>query len=79
MLSAAYLARVVTDWVDQSAVRSLSVRFVAIAHLDDEVHCRAVVAKKFVEHGEECVTLELSAQNQRGETKITGTAVVALA
>ena len=79
MLSAAYLARVVTDWVDQSAVRSLSVRFVAITHLDDEVHCRATVAKKSVEHGEKRVTLELAAQNQRGETKITGTAVVALA
>jgi acyl dehydratase len=78
MLSAAYLARVVTGWVDQPAVRSLSVRFVAITHLDDEVHCRATVARKFVEHGEARVALELCAQNQHGEMKLTGTAVVAL-
>jgi acyl dehydratase len=79
MLSAAYLARVVTHWVDPSALRSLGVRFVAITHLEDEVHCRAVVAKKSIEHGENCVTLQLFAQNQQGDMKITGTAVVAMA
>lgn len=79
MLSAAYLARVVTNWVDQSAIRSLGVRFVAMTHVGDEVHCRATVSKKHVEHGEKRVTLELSARNQSGEIKITGTAVVALA
>jgi acyl dehydratase len=79
MLSAAYLARVVTNWVDQSAIRTLGVRFVAITHVGDEVHCRATVSKKHVEHGEKRVTLELSAHNQSGEIKITGTAVVALA
>lgn len=78
MLSVAYLARAVTHWVNQSALRGLSVRFVAITHLDDEVHCRATVTKKRIERGEKRVTLELSVHNQSGEMKITGTAEVAL-
>lgn len=78
MLSVAYLARVLTHWVDPSALRSLGVRFVAITHVGDEVHCRATVSKKHLDHGEKRVTLELSAHNQSGEMKITGTAVVAL-
>lgn len=79
MLSAAYLARVLTQWVDPSAVRQLSVRFVAITQLGDQVHCQAQVTEKRVQNGEQCVALELTARNQSGEVKLTGTAVVALA
>lgn len=78
MLSAAYLARVLTHWVEQSAIRRLSVRFAAITQLGDEVRCRARVSEKFVQNGEQCVALELTARNQSDEIKLTGTAVVAL-
>ncbi|HQQ68919.1 MAG TPA: MaoC/PaaZ C-terminal domain-containing protein [Alicycliphilus sp.] len=78
MLSAAYLARVLTRWVDPTAIRQLGVRFVAITHLGDEVHCQARVSGKFWEDGMPCIALELRACNQAGEAKITGTAVVAL-
>ncbi len=37
MLSAAYLARVLTRWVDPTAIRRLSVRFVAITHIGDDL------------------------------------------
>ena len=79
MLSAAYLSRVLTQWVDPSAIRQLGVRFVAITHLGDQVHCQARVAEKLFQNGECCVALELTACNQSGEIKLTGTAVVALA
>ncbi len=79
MLSAAYLARVLTHWVEQSAIRRLSVRFAAITQLGDEVRCQARVSEKFVQNGEQYVALELTARNQSDEIKLTGTAVVALA
>ena len=77
MLSAAYLARVLTRWVNPTAIRHLSVRFVAVTHIGDEVHCRATVAGKFVDDGTPCVRLHLLAHNQAGEPRLTGTAVVA--
>lgn len=79
MLSAAYLARVLTHWVAQSAIRQLSVRFVAITQVGDEVRCHATVTEKLVQNGEPCVVLELTARNHSDEVRLTGTAVVALA
>lgn len=79
MLSAAYLARMLTRRVEPAALRRLSVRFAAITHIGDEVHCRARVSSQHVEQGEARWTLALTAGNQTGETKLTGTAVVAAA
>jgi len=78
MLSAAYLARLLTRWAEPGAIRQLSLRFVAITHLGDEVHCRATVAGKFHDGATPCVRLELLAHNQAGEPRLRGTAVVAL-
>lgn len=77
MLSAAYLARVLTRWAEPAALRRFSVRFEAITHIGDEVHCQARATGHCIEHGEPCLTLALTARNQAGETKLTGTAVVA--
>lgn len=77
MLSAAYLARVLTRWVEPSAIRRYSVRFTAITHIGDEVRCQGRVTEKLVQEGEPCVALELTARNQFGELKLAGTAVVA--
>lgn len=63
MLSAAYLGRVLTHWVEPSAIRRLSVRFMAITQLGDEVRCQARVSEKFI---------------QNGEVRLTGSAMVAL-
>ena len=79
MLSAAYLARVLTRRVEPAALRRLSVRFEAITHIGDEVHCQAWVTGHCIEQGDPCLTLALTARNQAGETKLTGTAVVAAA
>jgi len=78
MLSAAWLARVLTRWVEPTAIRRLGVRFVAITHIGDEVHCQATVAAKFQEGGTPCVRLDLRVYNQAGETKLTGMAELAM-
>jgi acyl dehydratase len=77
MLSAAWLARVLTNWVPQSAIRSLDVRFAAITHVGERITCTAKIAEKFEHDGQRCVKLQLATANQDGFTKLTGEALVA--
>ena len=79
MLSAAYLGRLLTAWVPQSQVRSLSVRFTGITQLGHIPTCTGKVIEKFEEAGERRVRLALRCANQYGEEKLAGEAVVALA
>ncbi|MCY1195898.1 MaoC like domain protein [compost metagenome] len=77
MLSAAYLARLLTNWVPQSALREFAVRFVAITHVGDEVRCSGRVVERFEAQGEVRLRVELLARNQAGELKLSGAAVLA--
>lgn len=76
MLSAAYLGRLLTNWVPQRALKSLSVRFVAITQVGDALVCRATVAEKLVGRN---VRLALSVRDGAGAQKLAGEAVVELA
>jgi acyl dehydratase len=77
MLSAAWLARVLTNWVPQSAIRSLDVRFAAITHVGERITCTGRVSEKFEHAGERCLKLQLATANQDGIAKLTGEALVA--
>ncbi|MFZ3025211.1 MaoC family dehydratase [Pseudomonas sp.] len=79
MLSAAYLGRLLTQWVPQSQVRSLSIRFTGITQLGHIPTCTGKVVEKFEKAGEKRVRLQLRCANQYGEEKLAGEAVVALA
>jgi acyl dehydratase len=78
MLSAAYLGRLLTNWVPQQNIRSLGMRFLGITHLQHTVRCTGRIAEKFEAEGEARIRVEISAINQYGEIKIAGEAVVAL-
>jgi acyl dehydratase len=75
MLPMAYLARLLTGWVPQAALRSLKARFVSITHVGDQLICRATVTEKLA--GRQ-VLLTLSVRDQSGIEKLAGEAVVAL-
>lgn len=79
MLSAAYLGRLLTQWVPQQQVRSLSIRFTGITHLGHIPSCTGTLTEKFEENGEQRVRLQIRCANQYGEEKLAGEAVVALA
>jgi len=79
MLVMAYMGRSVTDWVPQSAIRSFSTRFTAITRVGNAITCIGKVVDKMEEGGEKRVRLEITAQDQDGEVKGAGEAVVALA
>ncbi|MBM7063021.1 dehydratase [Pseudomonas sp. UL073] len=79
MLSAAYLGRLLTQWVPQPQIRNLAVRFVGITHLGHVPTCTGKVIDKFEQDGETRVRIALTCSNQYGEPRLTGEAVVALA
>ena len=76
MLSMAYLARTLTDWVPQQALRQFGTRFAAITRVGERITCRGRVVEKLPDHE---VRIELVASNDAGETKLIGDAIVALA
>jgi len=78
MLGMAFLGQLLTAWVPQRAIRSLSARFVAMAFPGDEIACLGKVVGKYTEGDEKRVELELAAQNQKGENIQLGKATIAL-
>ncbi len=78
MLSAAYLGRLLTNWVPQQQVRRLSLRFSGIAHLGNTPTCSGRIVEKLEDAGEKRVRIEIKCANQYGEDKIVGEALVAL-
>ena len=78
MLSMAYLGRLLTNLVPQTAIRQYGVRFGAITNLRDKITCSGKVLEKYEENGEKLVKLEVTAANQDGDVKLSGHAVVAL-
>ncbi|QQX82782.1 MaoC family dehydratase [Cupriavidus necator] len=76
MLSTAYVARLVTDWVGQDQLRDLKVRFTGITHLRDAPLCTGRITGRFEANGETRLRVEITCANQAGEAKIVGEAVV---
>ncbi|MGR3760540.1 MaoC family dehydratase [Roseobacteraceae bacterium NS-SX3] len=75
MLGMAYLGRLLTGWVPQTAIREFTTRFVAITQVHAVVTCTGTVAEK---REGNLVALEIQAADQNGEVKLTGTALVEL-
>jgi acyl dehydratase len=72
MLSSAWLARLLTNWAPQSALRSLNVRFVAMTHVGDQITCTGQIAAK--EPG--AVRIAIQSADAQGEVKLRGEAVI---
>jgi acyl dehydratase len=78
MLSMGWLARLLTNWVPQSAIRDYSVRFAAMTQVHENITCSGEVTEKFEVDGERRVRLSLTTVNAEGQIKLSGDAVVAL-
>lgn len=79
MLSMAYLAQVLTQWVPQEQLRTWHVRFTAITPLFATVRCGGEVVEVYEEGGERRARLKLFAHTDQGVKTLDGEAVVALA
>jgi acyl dehydratase len=77
MLSVAWLGRLVTNWVPQSAIRSLDVRFAAITQVGERITCTGEIAETFEHAGQRLARLHIKTSNELGQIKVTGEAVIA--
>ena len=78
MLSAGYLAQMLTNWVPQSALKSFNNRFTAMTQIGDTVSCSGKIVEKFEKDGEKFIRLELYTNTPQAHT-IVAEAVVVLA
>ena len=78
MLTAAFVARCLTDYVGADALRRYKVRFQSRVWPGDTITCRGRVTKKYEADGEPRIDGEVVALTQRGETAVTGTFTAAL-
>jgi len=74
MLSMAYLARYLTDWVPQGQIRSMSTRFAAITPVGAQPTCQGRV----VAVDGRTATVDLDVTLPDGTTTLSGAAVVEL-
>jgi acyl dehydratase len=75
----AWLGHVVTNWMGEAGqLERLSAQVRRHNLIGDTTWCRGVVRDKEIVEGRALVHLDLSADNQRGETTATGAATVAL-
>lgn len=77
MLIMAYLGRMLTNWVPQSALRSYQVRFSSITQVHDKITCTGRIVEKIDD--DKSVRVEIQAANQDGDVKLSGEAVIELA
>jgi acyl dehydratase len=78
MLGMAWLARLLTEYAPQTALKRFDVRFLGITHLGHAMRCSGRVVERLEHEGEACLRIELHSANQFGQTKIIGEAIVAL-
>jgi acyl dehydratase len=79
MLSMAWLGRLLTNWVPQTAIREYNVRFASMTQIGEVITCSGEVTDKFEHAGEQRVRLSLTTANAEGQVKLSGDAVIALA
>ncbi len=78
MLSMAYLARLMTDWLPQAQLRSFSVRFVSITPVHGQPTCRGVITTIERVNSEPVATVDLEVVLADGTRTLTGIATVTL-
>jgi acyl dehydratase len=78
MFTMGLLGKALTDFVGVGNLKLYRVRFTKQTWPGETLTTRVVVAKKYEEHGEHRVDLDVSVVNENGESKIQGVAVAAL-
>ena len=76
MLDMAYMGQLLTNWVAQQNIVSFEVKFRAIVYVGDQITCSGLVVEKIeTEKGVE-LKINLKAENQHHEVKLTGEAII---
>jgi len=76
MMSTAYVSELMTSLLGEGFIQggSMAVKFIKPVYVDDTLTIRGTVVDKTPEQGATRVTVEVWAENQRGEKTMVGTA-----
>jgi acyl dehydratase len=79
MLMASFLAQMLTGWMGvRGVLKKLKTRNEQFLLVNEDIHCKGTVVKKFVEGPEHFVEVELAAEKSDGIRCVSATALVAL-
>jgi acyl dehydratase len=78
MFTMGLLGKALTDYVGVGNLKLYRVRFTKQTWPGEKLTTKVTVAKKYEEHGEHRVDLDVSVVNENGEPKIQGVAIAAL-
>ena len=73
MLSAAWLARQLTNWAPQTALRALDLRFAAPTQVGECIRCTGHVTERL----DHALRVELQTRNEQGQVKLSALALLA--
>jgi acyl dehydratase len=78
MLIMAYCGRMLGQWVPQASIKAFDTRFLAMTRVGDAITIEAKVIEKLAAVDGRCVRVAITARDQYGEAKTSGSAVVEL-
>ncbi len=78
MLSMAWLGRLLTNWVPQTAIREFSVRFAAMTQVGEAITATGRVTEKLERDGQTLVRLDIQTTHADGQVKLAGVALIAV-
>jgi len=76
MLIMSYLGRLLTNSVPQYQIKNFNVQFSNMTYVNQKIICTGKVLEKNSIDGEETVTVALKVEDQQGEKKIIGKAII---
>lgn len=78
-LKNAFLGQLLHDWVgEQGRIKRFGCSYRGMDYPNQNILCRGVVTRKYVENGEHLVDLDIWTENPEGQKTSPGTATVAL-
>lgn len=78
MLIMGFVGQAITSYVPKKSLKKFTVRFGGMTKLDDVITVSGSVKDKRTENGQNIITGEVSAIDQNGDTKVSGTFDAAL-
>ena len=78
MLVMGFVGQMLSNYVGPQALKKFGVRFKGMTHLDAEITCTGTITEKYEENGKGHIAGKVSATDQKGDVKLTGTFVASL-
>ena len=78
-LSFSFLGQLVTDWIgEQGTLKKLGCSYRKMHYPGEDVVCKGIVTKKYIDDGSHYVECEIWTENPQGEKGVPGTAIAIL-